>query len=178
MKEQLKVETEGYSRQERYIKHLHSKITGIEVNLRKLLVPKVEIKKTFSKEELQQAAEEYNKLKDVIEEKKRKLTDMKKGHDERIDTYVKLSEKIEEELKENEKINRKLILKKNELKNIVKKHLNADKITNHNTKNLIKSNGDISHVVHNFSDMRFINEDGLNYQLRKDDNTIQLETKE
>lgn len=151
-RESLKEYQEKHAKQEKYIKNLHEKLSTLENNTKKLMVPRREIKKTFTKEDLRTILEFLNKSRLQIIENRKILKNTKKQNDDKLNNYANLNKKIEADFKENDKMNKMLIFKKNELKRLIKLNSNenkVEKIDNKNTRKIIQHNGDISHLFPN-----------------------------
>jgi hypothetical protein len=103
-KDSLKDYQEKNSKQEKYIKSAHEKMSSLENNIKKLLVPKVEVKKSFTKDDLKQILEVLNRYKIEVKENRKKLSNFTKHNDEKMNTYVTMNKKIEMDFKENDKV--------------------------------------------------------------------------
>jgi len=135
-------------KQERYIKHIHENIAWVEKKIKNLSAPKVDIKKSFTKEDLKNVLENLSVLKNIINENKSKLNNTVKQKEEKLKNLANINKKIEMDLKENEKLNKMLIFKKNELKRLIKNTSMPNKIENKVTKKIVQG-GDISHLLKN-----------------------------
>lgn len=104
IKENIKDNIEKNSKQEKYIKTIHEKISFLENQIKKLTQPKVEIKKNFTKEELKEILESLNRLKLEIHSKQDILKDLNKTNEEKLNSFVSLNKRIEQDFKENDKV--------------------------------------------------------------------------
>lgn len=111
IKENIKELTEKHSKQERYIKHIHEKLISVENLSKKLLIPKIEYKKGFSREELKIGLDELNKLKMSIEEKRNYLKNMNKLNEDKLNQFFNVNKKIEIDYNENLKVDSLLMLR-------------------------------------------------------------------
>ena len=73
-------------------------------------------KKIFTKDELKDTVELLNNLKNQIIERRNQLNTLTKQNDLKIRKMQIQNKKIEAEFKENDKLNKMLIFKRNELK--------------------------------------------------------------
>lgn len=110
IKESIKECHEKNTKQDKYIKHIHSRITSFEMNLKKFSVPKIETKKNFTKEEFIENLEILNLLKNEIKEKRKRLANLTKHNEDKLNSMVNLNKKIEMDFKENDKVIRKKLL--------------------------------------------------------------------
>ena len=78
--------------------------------------PKIENKKLFTKEELKDTLELITNLKVQINDKRVQLNNINKESETKMHKLLAQNKQIELEYKENEKLNKMLINKKNELK--------------------------------------------------------------
>jgi peptidoglycan hydrolase CwlO-like protein len=104
IKENIKELTEKHSKQERYIKHIHEKLISVENLSKKLLIPKVEYKKAFTREELKVALDQLNKTKNNIEENRKILKSSTKLNEDKLNQFYNLNKKIEFDFNENVKV--------------------------------------------------------------------------
>jgi len=121
---------------------------GWKKKIKNLSAPKVDIKKSFTKEDLKNVLENLSVLKNIINENKSKLNNTVKQKEEKLKNLANINKKIEMDLKENEKLNKMLIFKKNELKRLIKNTSMPNKIENKVTKKIVQG-GDISHLLKN-----------------------------
>jgi hypothetical protein len=103
-KESLKEYQEKFSKQDRYLKGIHEKITNLESLTKKLIIPKVEIKKTFSKDDLKTLLDDLERSKSEVKESKKILFNSKKHNEEKLNSFINLNKKIEQDFKENDKV--------------------------------------------------------------------------
>lgn len=120
-KDCIKDYQERFTKQDKFIKLVHEKILMIEMNLRKRKEPKVEKKKLFSKEDLKNVVDSLKDITNQIKENRDLLNSITKSNDDKIHQFLAQNKKIEASYKENEKLNKNLIFKKNELKRAIKK---------------------------------------------------------
>ena len=111
---------EKYRKQDRFIRLIHEKILSLEMQIKKMKEPKVEKVKLFTKEELKDTLELISKLKNQIKENRNQLNSITKINDDKMHQLLAQNKQIEVEYKENEKMNKMLVFKKNELKRAIK----------------------------------------------------------
>ena len=111
---------EKYRKQDRFIRLIHEKILSLEMQIKKMKEPKVEKVKLFTKEELKDTLELISKLKNQIKENRNQLNSITKINDDKMHQLLAQNKQIEVEYKENEKMNKMLVFKKNELKREIK----------------------------------------------------------
>jgi len=104
LKDNIKDNIERNSKQEKYIKTIHEKLSFLENQLKKLTQPKIEIKKSFAKEDLKEILESLDWLKQEIHGKKDVLKDLNKSNEEKLNSFVSLNKRIEQDFKENDKV--------------------------------------------------------------------------
>jgi hypothetical protein len=104
IKESLKENVENYLKQEKYIKHIHENISWVEKKIKNLNAPKVDTKKSFTKEDLKNVLENLNMLKNIINTNKAKLNSTIKQKEEKLKNYANINKKIEMDFKENDKV--------------------------------------------------------------------------
>jgi len=104
LKDNIKDNIEKNSKQEKYIKTIHEKLSFLENQLKKLTQPKVEIKKIFTKEDLKEILESLIRLKQEIYNKRDILKDLNKNNEEKLNSFVSLNKRIEQDFKENDKV--------------------------------------------------------------------------
>ena len=128
-KDTIKDYQEKYSRLERFIRLVHEKILSLEMLIKKIKEPKNENKKLFTKEELKDTLELITNLKSQINDKRNQLNVINKESDAKMHKLLVQNKQIEIEYKENEKLNKILINKKNELKRNIK-NVNIKNVNN------------------------------------------------
>jgi hypothetical protein len=111
---------EKYRKQDRFIRLIHEKILSLEMQIKKMKEPKVEKVKLFTKEELKDTLELISKLKNQIKDNRNQLNSITKINDDKMHQLLAQNKQIEVEYKENEKMNKMLVFKKNELKRAIK----------------------------------------------------------
>jgi peptidoglycan hydrolase CwlO-like protein len=104
IKDNLKELSDKHSKQDKYLKHIHEKLISVENLSKKLLIPKIEYKKSFTRDELKSILDEMNTLKNKIEENRRNLKQMNKMYEDKLNKYLTLNKKIEYDYKENIKV--------------------------------------------------------------------------
>ena len=104
IKDSLKENVENYLKQEKYIKHIHENIAWVEKKIKNLTAPKIDTKKSFSKEDLKNVLENLNLLKNIINENKAKLNNTIKQKEQKLKNYANINKKIELDFKENDKV--------------------------------------------------------------------------
>lgn len=152
LKDSIKEGSEKLTKQEKFLKLMHEKIAFIESQAKKLTITKLETKKYFTKEDLKQTLESIHALKQEILESREKQKLTTKQNEEKILALTKANKEYESEYKEQEKINKLLIFKRNELKRLIKLtsdknegKLNAQDLKN--VKRLLTNNGEISNIM-------------------------------
>ena len=88
--------------------------------IKKMKEPKVEKTKLFTREELKKTLDEISSLKQQIGANRNTLNAITKTNDDKMHALLSQNKKIEIDYKENEKLNKMLIFKKNELKRNIK----------------------------------------------------------
>ena len=119
-KDAIKDYQDKYNRLEKFIRLAHEKILSLEMSIKKVKEPKLENKKMFTKEELKDTLELITNLKEQINDKRIQLNNINKESDEKMHKLLAQNKQIELEYKENEKYNKMLINKRNELKRNIK----------------------------------------------------------
>ena len=119
-KDTIKDYQEKYIKLERFIRLVHEKILSLEILIKKIKEPKTENKKMFTKEELKDTLELIKNLKNQIAQKRNQLSSLSKQSDLKMHKLLTQNKQIELEYKENEKLNKMLINKRNELKRDIK----------------------------------------------------------
>ena len=104
IKDSIKDCQEKHTKQDKFIKNIHSKMTLFEINVKKFSIPKIETKKNFTKDEFIQNLEILNKLKKDIKENRKRLGNLTKLNEEKLNTLININNKIEMEFKENDKV--------------------------------------------------------------------------
>ena len=131
-KESIKEYQDKYNRLEKFIRLAHEKILSLEMLIKKGKEPKIENKKLFTKEELKDTLELITNLKVQINDKRVQLNNINKESETKMHKLLAQNKQIELEYKENEKLNKMLINKKNELKRSIKsinsKNVNSIKL--------------------------------------------------
>ncbi len=106
LKESIKECHEKNTKQDKFIKNIHSRMTSFEMNLKKFSLPKVENKKNFTKEEFIQNLEILNSLKNEIREKRKKIANLTKHNEDKLSSLIILNKKLEMDFKENDKVSK------------------------------------------------------------------------
>ena len=126
-----------YTKLDKFIKLIHEKIISIEMIIKREKTNKEEpAKKAFTKDELKDTIEYLNMLKKQITEKRNQLNALTKQNDKKISKMLAQNKQIEADYKENEKLNKMLIFKRNELKRNIK-NITVNGINTNN--NLVKN---------------------------------------
>ena len=115
-----------YLKLDRFTKAAHEKILSLKMYVKKIIEPKVEVKKIFTNEETKDTLGVITNLKNQIIEKRKELNEIQKKSETKIHELLVKNKQIELEFIENEKINRNLVIKKNEL-NKKLKNINNEK---------------------------------------------------
>ena len=122
-KDEIKNYQGKYTKMEKFIRLVHEKVLSLEMLLKKKKEePKIKIenKKLFTKEELKDTLELITNLKSQIDDKRNQLNNINKETDAKMHKLLSQNKQIEIEYKENEKLNKMLINKKNEIKRNIK----------------------------------------------------------
>lgn len=109
----LKDYQEKFTKQDKFLKSVHEKLSQLENLTKKLQIPKKEIKKSFNKEDLKTLLDVLNHYRQLIKENKISLKNLTRQNEEKLNSYVILNKRIETDFKENDKVG-----KLNYLKNI------------------------------------------------------------
>ena len=152
-KNSIKEYSNKYLKLDKYTKIAHEKILSVKIYVKKIIQePKVEEKKIFTNEETKDTLGIITNLRTQIINKRKELNEIQKESEMKIHELLVKNKQIELEFIENEKINKNLIFRKNELnkqlklmneknknKPIIKK-INLQPIIEENVKNLNKEN--------------------------------------
>ena len=112
----IKDYTNKYNKLDRFTKVAHEKILSLKMYVKKIIQePKVETKKIFTNEETKDTLTIITNLKNQIIEKRKELNNIQKDSDMKIHELLVQNKQIELEFIENEKINKNLVFRKNEL---------------------------------------------------------------
>ena len=142
-----------YLKLDKFTKVAHEKILSLKIYIKKLIQePKVEEKKIFTNEETKDTLGIITNLKTQIIEKRKELNEIQKKSEMKIHDLLVQNKQIELEFIENEKINKNLIFRKNELnkqlrlinnknKPIIQK-INLKPIIEENLNNINRKNSD------------------------------------
>lgn len=120
IKEAIKDANERYLKQERFLKLMHEKIAYIENQAKKLSTHKLETVKHFSQEDLKDVLESINSIRQEINNNCEQMKASQKNNDEKITSLKKTCMNIDKEFSDQEKVNKILTFKRNELKRYVK----------------------------------------------------------
>jgi len=104
LKESIKQSVDKNTKHERYIKHIHEKIGNVENQIKKLSVPKADMNKKFTKEDLKNTLESISNIRNFINESKIKLKNATKVHEDKLINFINLNKKIESDFRENDKV--------------------------------------------------------------------------
>ncbi len=104
VKDSLKDYQDKFTKQDKYLKGIHSRLSIFEQNMKKLNIPKIDIKKTFTKQDLKYILEILNKLKEDMKEKRKKLRNITKTQEDKLNNIIGINKKIEGDFKECEKV--------------------------------------------------------------------------
>ena len=147
-----------YTKLDKFIKLIHEKIIGIEMIIKKGNLNKEEPKKkSFTREELKEALETMNNIKNQITEKRNQLNILTKQNDIKISKMLEQNKQIETEYKENEKTNKMLIFKRNELQRNIK-NLSVNGV-NKNKNNIVKNKPKINKNIARHNNININNND-------------------
>ena len=149
----IKEYSNKYLKLDKFTKIAHEKILSVKMYVKKIIQePKVEEKKIFTNEETKDTLGIITNLRTQIINKRKELNEIQKESEMKIHELLVKNKQIELEFIENEKINKNLIFRKNELnkqlklmneknknKPIIKK-INLQPIIEENVKNLNKEN--------------------------------------
>ena len=154
MKDLVKETAEKNSKQEKFLKMIHQKIAFLESQAKKLNQTKLETVKHFSKEDLREVLTNINNLKNDILETRENLKSVNKSSNDKINETQSYVLKLEKEYLEQEKINKSIINKRNELKRIVKllsenKLGKLNKLDIRAIQKIVHSNSELSPNIHN-----------------------------
>jgi hypothetical protein len=104
LKINIKESSEKNLKQEKYTKLIHEKIGNIESSLKKLSLPRGDINKKFTKEDLKATLEKITSIKNSMEENKLKYKNLNKLHDEKLHQLASLNKKQDIDYKDTEKV--------------------------------------------------------------------------
>ena len=119
-KDSIKDYQEKFTKQDRFIRLVHEKILSLEMMIKKMKEVKTEKTKLFTRDQLKTTLEELTRLKEKISENRNTLNAITKQNNDKMHVLLSQNKKIEIDYKENEKLNKMLIFKKNELKRNIK----------------------------------------------------------
>ena len=112
----IKEYSNKYLKLDRFTKIAHEKILSLKMYVKKIIQePKIEEKKIFTNEETKDTLGIITNLKTQIIEKRKELNEIQKKSEIKIHELLVKNKQIEIEFIENEKINKNLIFRKNEL---------------------------------------------------------------
>ena len=101
-----------------------NEIQKIKFKIQKFDEKKVEeIKKIFTKDELNDTLGILTNLRNIINEKRNDLNNINKNNEEKLMKILSKNKIVESEINENIRMNKLLICKRNELKRIIKSKL-------------------------------------------------------
>lgn len=161
-KDNIKSQIDHFTKQERLLKLIHEKTAMINDVSKKNNDYLPNNKKNFTKEELNSVISNVEQLKKEVISNRNVLQITTKQNDDKILGIVNERKLIMEDYKEQEKINKALIFKRNELKRLIK--LASDKIENNKTIfnqveiSNIKNNDAEVNVESNLLEVNFTNE--------------------
>ena len=150
-KNSIKDYNKKYLKLDGFTKATHEKILSLKMYVKKIIEPKIKIKKIFTNEETKDTLGVITNLKNQIIEKRKELNEIQKKSETKIHELLVKNKQIELEFIENEKINRNLVIKKNELNKKLKninneknkinqiKKINLKPIIEENSKNMINA---------------------------------------
>ena len=150
-KNSIKDYNKKYLKLDGFTKATHEKILSLKMYVKKIIEPKIKIKKIFTNEETKDTLGVITNLKNQIIEKRKELNEIQKKSELKIHELLVKNKQIELEFIENEKINRNLVFKKNELNKKLKninneknkinqiKKINLKPIIEENSKNMINA---------------------------------------
>ena len=131
-KNSIKEYSNKYLKLEKFTKIAHEKILSLKMYVKKIIQePKIEEKKIFTNEETKDTLGIITNLKTQIIEKRKELNEIQKKSEIKIHELLVKNKQIELEFIENEKINKNLFFRKNELIQQLKQ-MNNEKSKNKN----------------------------------------------
>ena len=123
-KDSLKVFQERYIKIDNFNTMMTNEIQKIKFKIQKFDEKKVEeIKKIFTKDELNDTLGILTNLRNIINEKRNDLNNINKNNEEKLMKILSKNKIVESEINENIRMNKLLICKRNELKRIIKSKL-------------------------------------------------------
>ena len=185
----IKDYTNKYLKLDRFTKIAHEKILNLKIYVKKIIQePKIEEKKIFTNEETKDTLGVITNLKNQIIEKRKELSEIQKKSEIKIHELLVKNKQIELEYLENEKINKNLIYRKNELnkklrilnneinknKQIIQK-INLNPINVENAKNIINENNENNENIEkneNLINSENENKDNKNSERKEKDSKI------
>ena len=157
-----------YIKLDKFIKLIHEKIISIEMIIKKEQQNKEEPKKkAFTREELKDTLDLINDLKNKITDKRNQLNYLTKQNDIKIRKMEAQNSQIVADFKENEKLNKLLIFKRNELKRNIKEN-NVKGVNNKS--NLVKNKYKLNTNKNNFK-----NNNINNNEIQNNENNLENE---
>ena len=116
IKHSIKQYQDKHTKQERFLNLIHEKIISIEMTIKHMKEDKQLKQKQFTQEQLQHTLDEINMLNKKIEENRNMLNNINRNSTLKMKNLMEKNKEIETEFMRNQKENRKLMFKKNELK--------------------------------------------------------------
>lgn len=116
IKHSIKQYQDKHTKQERFLNLIHEKIISIEMTIKHMKDDKQLKQKQFTQEQLQHTLDEINMLNKKIEENRNMLNNINRNSTLKMKNLMEKNKEIENEFIRNQKENRKLMFKKNELK--------------------------------------------------------------
>ena len=159
IKQSIKQYQDKHTKQERFLNLIHEKIISIEMTIKHMKEDKQLKQKQFTQEQLQRTLDEINMLNNKIEENRNTLDNINRNSTLKMRNLMEKNKEIENEFMRNQKENRKLMFRKNELKRKLRlieeneKKVNVHKANNrfnmnkHKHKEVIVSRDVIKHYV-------------------------------
>lgn len=127
IKHSIKQYQDKHTKQERFLNLIHEKIISIEMTIKHMKEDKQLKQKQFTQEQLQLTLDEINMLNKKIEENRNMLNNINRNSTLKMKNLMEKNKEIETEFMRNQKENRKLMFKKNELKRKIRLIEEGDK---------------------------------------------------
>ena len=122
-KDSLKTYQERYNKIDNFNTMMTNEIQKIKIKIQKLEDKKEEVKKIFTKDELDDTLGILKNLRNIINQKRNDLDNICKNNEEKLFKILSKNKIVQSEINENIRMNKLLICKRNELKRFIKTNL-------------------------------------------------------
>ena len=161
IKHSIKQYQDKHTKQERFLNLIHEKIISIEMTIKHMKEDKQLKQKQFTQEQLQRTLDEINMLNKKIEENRNMLNHINRNSTLKMKNLMEKNKEIENEFIKNQKENRKLMFRKNELKRKLRLIEEGDKKGSHN--NMHKGNNRFNMNKHKYNKEVIVSRDVIKH---------------